>query len=112
MLPGITLGVNGLFWAIPYLDPKQNGPQIVDTLRKYQVALNLFMLILYVTILVSTLGFTSGGPDYSLFGLLGNYLKLQPNHLVGIRLPWTLQMRKNWNRTHRLLGSYGYSVQF
>lgn len=37
------------------------------------------------------------------FLLLGNYMtKAHQNYTVGIRLPWTLNSRENWNRTHRL----------
>lgn len=38
-----------------------------------------------------------------LFINLGNYMtKNHQNYTVGIRLPWTLHSRENWNRTHRL----------
>ncbi len=38
-----------------------------------------------------------------LFIILGNYMtKNHQNYTVGIRLPWTLHSRENWNRTHRL----------
>ncbi len=111
LLPGINLMVNGLFWVIPYLDPKQNIPQIISTLRKYQVALNVFMLLLYLVILGNMLGYDIRFDQvipYAVFGLfavLGNFFgKLRPNHFVGIRLPWTLEDEDNWNRTHRLAG--------
>ena len=40
-----------------------------------------------------------------LFILLGNYMpKLQQNYTIGLRIPWTLNSRENWNRTHRLAG--------
>lgn len=38
-----------------------------------------------------------------LFIALGNYLtKTHQNYTVGIKLPWTLNNRENWNKTHRL----------
>lgn len=34
---------------------------------------------------------------------LGLYApKLQPNGIVGIRLPWTMKSRENWDKTHRM----------
>lgn len=36
------------------------------------------------------------------FLVIGNYLgKTHQNYTVGIKLPWTLNSRENWNRTHR-----------
>ncbi len=111
MIPGITLAINGLFWILPYVDPKKNISQFVDTLRKYQIGLNAFMLILYLTILSSTLGYEVPVDQviafsmFGLFALMGNYFgKLRPNHFVGLRLPWTLEDEDNWNKTHRFAG--------
>ena len=40
-----------------------------------------------------------------MFIILGNYMtKTHQNYTVGIKLPWTLNSRENWNRTHRLAG--------
>ena len=40
-----------------------------------------------------------------MFIILGNYMtKTHQNYTVGIKLPWTLNSRENWNRTHRLGG--------
>lgn len=37
--------------------------------------------------------------------VLGNYMtKAHQNYTVGIRIPWTLNSRENWNKTHRLGG--------
>ncbi|QDJ59461.1 SdpI family protein [Weissella sagaensis] len=37
-----------------------------------------------------------------LFIALGNYLhKVKQNYTVGIKIPWTLHSKENWNRTHR-----------
>ncbi|MBA1393038.1 DUF1648 domain-containing protein [Lactobacillus sp. XV13L] len=39
------------------------------------------------------------------FIILGNYLpKIRPNQAVGIRLPWTLKNKLNWQKTHHLAG--------
>lgn len=37
--------------------------------------------------------------------ILGNYLpKTRQNHTMGIKLPWTLNDKENWNSTHRFAG--------
>jgi len=41
----------------------------------------------------------------ALFVVVGNELpKTQPNHVAGIRLPWTLRDPANWQATNRLGG--------
>lgn len=36
---------------------------------------------------------------------IGNYLpKVKPNHVMGVRLKWTLQSEENWVYTHRITG--------
>ena len=40
-----------------------------------------------------------------IFVALGNYLpKARQNYTFGYKLPWTLESKENWNRTHRLAG--------
>lgn len=40
-----------------------------------------------------------------IFVIVGNYLpKCRQNYVIGIRIPWTLADKENWNHTHRLAG--------
>lgn len=40
-----------------------------------------------------------------LFALTGNTMpKFSQNYTIGIKLPWTLNSKENWNKTHRLAG--------
>ena len=40
-----------------------------------------------------------------MFIILGNYVhKVKQNYTVGMKLPWTLNSEKNWNRTNRMTG--------
>lgn len=40
-----------------------------------------------------------------LFLIIGNYMpKAGQNYTYGIKLPWTLSDKENWNKTHRLAG--------
>ena len=37
--------------------------------------------------------------------IMGNYLpKCRQNHVIGLRLPWTLNDEEIWNKTHRMAG--------
>lgn len=40
-----------------------------------------------------------------LLTIVGNYLpKCKQNYTIGIKIPWTLSSKENWNRTHRFAG--------
>lgn len=40
-----------------------------------------------------------------IFVMVGNYLpKSKQSYTMGIKVPWTLNSKENWNRTHRLAG--------
>ena len=40
-----------------------------------------------------------------IFAIIGNYLpKCKQNYTIGIKIPWTLNSEKNWNKTHRFAG--------
>jgi len=110
-LPCIMVFLNGIFWAIPYVDPKKNVEEFLPTLRVYQIAINLFMLLVYGAVLAISLGkplkmeILVPLALYGLFIVLGNsFGKLRPNHFVGIRVPWTLNDEENWVKTHRMAG--------
>ena len=43
----------------------------------------------------------------TLFAVIGNFFgNLEPNYLVGIRTPWTLEDPGTWRATHRLIGRW------
>lgn len=75
-----------IFWLIPVLS-------WIGNLMTYSYALNMQLNI----------GMTMNIFMGILFILIGNYMsKNRQNYTVGIRVPWTLNSRENWNRTHRL----------
>lgn len=40
-----------------------------------------------------------------LFIIIGNYLpKTEPNHVIGVRMPWTINNSEVWKKTHRVSG--------
>ncbi len=74
-----------VFWIIPVLSCVVNG-------SVYALALGVPVNIASLTYVL--IGFS--------FLFLGNYMpKNHQNYTVGIRLPWTLNSKENWNRTHR-----------
>ncbi len=77
-----------IMWLIPLISLSMNG-------ATYAVALGYAdSMIFAVRILV-------GG----IFIIVGNYLpKCKQNHTIGIRIPWTLKNKENWNKTHRFAG--------
>ena len=95
----------------PKIDPKKKIPSFLQTLKKMQIILSVFMLGLMGIIYAGMIGLQLPLLRYLsvsmalLFLLLGNYFgKLRPNYFIGIRLPWTLENEDNWLKTHRLAG--------
>ena len=40
-----------------------------------------------------------------LFMIIGNYLpKTEPNHIIGVRAPWTMNNPEVWRKVHRVSG--------
>ncbi len=77
--------LNIIFWIIPFFANITQLSIIYYTLNtKFNVCFIPFLSI----------GF--------LFIILGNYMsKTHQNYTVGIKIPWTLNSRENWNKTHR-----------
>lgn len=81
-----TLGL--VLWTVPIISILVNG-------GIYAIALgHTINVVMWTQLFIGIL-----------FILLGNYLpKTKQNYTVGIKLPWTLHSRENWNRTHRFGG--------
>lgn len=77
---------NMLGWLVPLIE-------MIVMFGIYGIALG------YVFNFVMIINFMIG----LLFVGLGNYLhKIKQNYTVGIKIPWTLHSKENWNRTHRV----------
>ncbi|MGL4624331.1 MAG: SdpI family protein [Culicoidibacterales bacterium] len=112
MFAGIGLGVYGLMFVVPKIDPK--GSNIAKFATKYQ-ALRLAMQVFFAALIVLTT-FVSLGVALDvdmmiragvslLLVFIGNYLgKMKQNYTIGIKTPWTLANTEVWNRTHRMAG--------
>ena len=80
--------LNLVIWIIPVIS-------LYNCLIVYGKALNLPISVSKLTVLLFGV----------LFILVGNYLpKTRQNRTIGIRLPWTLKNKNNWNKVHRLGG--------
>ncbi len=109
-LPAFLLAIHWICTAVTCADPKMKEGNAKS-----------FGLVLWICPLISLL---MGSVVYSialgydlsieiivplvlgaLFVVIGNYLpKVAQNYTVGIKLPWTLNDRENWNKTHRFAG--------
>ncbi len=109
-LPCVLLALHWFSIAVTFRDPKR------ENIHGKMMAL-LFWLCPAVSLMASAVTYSYAlgvGLDVGFIVMLfmglmllvlGNYLpKCQPNHVVGIRLPWTLRDPENWRRTHRLAG--------
>ena len=111
VLPCVGLGVFLLMLVLPKIDPKGNFAQFINTYWTLINILLTFFLVLFVLVLVISLGIEIDqrmilhGSITILFLLLGNYFgKLRANYFVGIRTPWTLESEEVWKKTHRMAG--------
>lgn len=110
MLPAVALALWGILWLLPRIDPRRaNYARFSGT---YALVVNLTLLFLAV-LHAAALGAAIGWPmDMGrlanamvglLFVAIGNVLpRVQPNWVVGIRTPWTLESDRMWRQTHRL----------
>jgi uncharacterized membrane protein len=112
LMPGVMAALLALFWALPWLSPKQFE---TDTFR------DVYWFIMFV--IMAFMGYVHGLLLWSamghqidvlramlagmllMFALMGNVLgKVRRNFWVGVRTPWTLANERVWNDTHRLAG--------
>ena len=111
LLPLITLGLLGLFLAVPALDPlKANIAQFREAFNLFIVLMVAFLLYIYGLSLAWSLGYTGfkmSGAMLPAVGLLFIFIgfmlrKAKRNFFIGIRTPWTLSSDTVWHETHRV----------
>ena len=107
--PGIMTLLMLLFWALPWLSPRQFE---VDSFRRTYLYImvvvaamlgyiNLIVLAAGVGIMIDISRAVIGGISL-LLALLGNVLgKVRRNFYIGVRTPWTIANEHVWNATHR-----------
>ncbi len=110
MMPLVSLGLLGLFFAIPQLDPlKENIAEFRETYNLFILLMVMFMTYVWALTIFWNLGFNfrMGSALLPAMGLLfifiGYMLRTaKRNWFVGIRTPWTLSSDKVWQETHRM----------
>lgn len=111
MVPLIALGMFGLFFIIPGIDPlKSNIAQFRQSFNLFTVLIVAFLLYLYGLTLAWNLGYTGFNMSASmlpaiglLFIFIGFMLRqAKRNFFIGIRTPWTLSSDRVWDKTHQI----------
>lgn len=108
-MPVLMLAMAVLFQIIPTLDPKKKKYALFEhewnIMKTGFIAFFTYLhfVILYISfhpgISILPLMFMGMG---ALFILIGNYMsKIRQNYFIGIKVPWTLASKDNWNKTHR-----------
>lgn len=111
VFPIILLFCNGIFWALPYVDPKKSLAHSQKPLHVIQLSTTLLVSSLSICTILIGLGYELDIPTIVPIGVLlfflvlGNFMgKVRPNAFMGIRTPWTMKNEEVWHKTHRLSG--------
>ncbi|MEN9564658.1 MAG: hypothetical protein RIR73_2902 [Chloroflexota bacterium] len=111
LMPLITLGMFGLFIALPNMDPlKANIASFRGAFNLFIVFITVFMLYIHGLTLAWSLGYQSFKMSTAMLPFMGllfmfvGYLLRQAkrNFFIGIRTPWTLSSDTVWDKTHQL----------
>ncbi|GAA3025961.1 SdpI family protein [Tetragenococcus solitarius] len=107
-LPFFLFVIQWLVFLLTKNDPKKKNisPKIF---RVVLWLIPMISVLVYISTYMTALGYQVNiGLLINLlvgivFIVLGNYLhKIKQNYTIGIRIPWTLNSKENWNRTNRL----------
>ena len=115
LLPTLNIFLCALIASLPRIDPRLRRRASATDLgqgrawRGCRLGFSAFMTAFALLIIVTAAGWRldigriccSG--MFILLAVTGNYLaNLEPNYLMGIRTPWTLEDPATWRATHRL----------
>ncbi|MFZ9661947.1 MAG: SdpI family protein [Chitinophagaceae bacterium] len=116
MMPAImgivSLIVFSILSNLKKIDPKRYEKSGEGYFRNFGIFSVLFLSIISMTIIYSTIHPSGVGANKLIFPIIGLGIsglgffmpKIPQNYFVGIRLPWTLESRENWEATHTLGG--------
>jgi hypothetical protein len=106
-----SIGINWILRNLQKVDPKvtEETPKSSFNRLGMVVAFFLTTLNLFFILTAQNAWTVRANVVFGFFGMLvailGNYFySLKPNHVAGIRLPWTLNDPDNWRKTHQLTG--------
>jgi uncharacterized membrane protein len=117
LLSLMTVGIYFLLSNIYKIDPKKYAAENKDRLQRMGFAVGIFMSAICCIIIYSTIkGSIEFGLRYIfagiglLFSLIGNYMhSMKPNYFAGLRVPWTLNNKENWRKTHLVAGKLWFA---
>ena len=112
--PTINVLVTALFALAPRIDPRLRRRGAGDfsqrrAWRAMRLGVSGFIAGVCLVVIAAAAGWQADVGRVCLMGMLilfaiiGNFLgRLEPNYLLGIRTPWTLEDPTTWRATHRL----------
>lgn len=112
LFSALPLGIYLLMTIMPAIDPRRrNYDQFQKSYFMVKVTMGLLFSAIVTMMILSSLGMQMNFPQLipGLFGvffvIMGNYLStVKQNYFLGIRTPWALASKENWDKTHRLSG--------
>ena len=112
LVPIMSLGLMGLFLAIPRIDPlRANIEKFKNYYYGFITLFFVYFFYVYILTLLWNLDFRFDvsralmpaiGVLFIFVGLM--ILKAKRNFFIGIRTPWTLSSDEVWDRTHKVGG--------
>lgn len=104
---------------LPQIDPRLRRDPVAGTARYRHVlrwcryALTAFLALVSMAVIAVAagravdMGWLACNGTLVVLAVVGNFMgSLQPNYLIGIRTPWTLEDAATWRATHRLGGRF------
>ncbi len=115
LLPVLNIGLCGLFAVLPRIDPRlRRNPDAANPRQRrlwqmFRLASSAQLTVLALVIIVAAAGWRVDigrvccSSLLVLLAVMGNFFgNIEPNYLMGIRTPWTLEDPATWRSTHRL----------
>ncbi|GHF30316.1 hypothetical protein GCM10017044_27130 [Kordiimonas sediminis] len=108
IMPGLGLLISGIIGAAALIArTSETRDQSKNAIKKILTPIMALLLFLQVLLISQAMGHSLFGLKTILMGValmllfVGNMLVNLPlNHVMGIRLPWTVNNDKNWQKTH------------
>ena len=117
LLPVLNIGLCGLIAVLPRIDPRlRRNPDAARPRQRrlwqmFRLAFSAQLTVLALVIIVAAAGWRVDigrvccDSLLVLLAVIGNFLgNIEPNYMMGIRTPWTLEDANTWRATHRLGG--------
>jgi uncharacterized membrane protein len=111
-VPLISIAVTGLFYVLPYIDPRRkNYALFADKIKIIRLVVATILTAVFFQIAYYSLGYHFNASTLGeiilafVFIVIGNFLgTIRSNWFIGVRTPWTLSNEEVWKRTHRMTG--------